>query len=204
MSAKFITFEGIEGSGKSTQAKNAADYLKSEGFEVVLMREPGGTKIGEAIRDILLDKENVAMTPETELLLYNAARVQIVTELIRPHLEKGTIVICDRFVDSTIAYQAYAGGVDLGFTKTICSFASLSCLPDLTFLMDSDVERGLERCGRGDRMELKSLDFHQAVRDGFLKIAEASKERFCVVNEMPIADGKEFVITKLRSFFNIS
>lgn len=198
---RFITFEGIEGSGKSTHCRHAADYLRSKGFEVCLLREPGGTSISEQIRDILLDKENIAMSVECELLLYNAARAQLVSEVIRPAFERGEIVLCDRFFDSTVAYQCYGGNLDRQITDRVNLFAAQGMIPDLSFLLDSDVERGLERAGRGDRMELKSIDFHTRVRNGFLEITKAAPERFCCIDEMSIEEGRKLVEARLDEFF---
>lgn len=189
----FITFEGIEGSGKSTHCKNAAAFLKKRGHAVLCVREPGGTVIGEKIRTILLDKTHTHMTVECELLLYNAARVQIVSEVIQPALKKKMIVLCDRFYDSTVAYQCYGGKLDASITEVMNSFAARGLCPDRTFLLDSDVARGLQRAGRGDRMELKSLAFHRRVRKGFLSLARAHAARFSVVKEMPIADGRSII-----------
>jgi len=189
----FITFEGIEGSGKSTHCKQVAQFLKKRGHSVLRVREPGGTKIGEKIRTILLDKKHTRMTVEAELLLYNAARVQIVSEIIEPALKKGMIVLCDRFFDSTVAYQCYGGKLDKKITGAINRFASRGLNPDHTFLLDSDVKRGLERAGRGDRMELKSLAFHRRVRAGFLDLARANKKRFFLIKEMPIPARREII-----------
>jgi len=197
----FITFEGIEGSGKSTQCKRAAQYLKCRGYAVLLLREPGDTIIGEKIRKILLDKKHTAMSVESELLLYNAARVQLVNEVIVPALKKGTIVLCDRFYDSTIAYQCYGGHLNRNDTERINAFAAGSVKPRITFLLDSDVARGLTRAGRGDRMELKSLAFHKRVRRGFLSLAKKYPRRFCVIKECPIADGQLLIQRKLDVLF---
>ncbi len=194
----FITFEGIEGSGKSSHCKLVETFLKDRGHDVLRVREPGGTVISEKIRDILLDKEHTQMTVECELLLYNAARVQIVHEVIQPALRDGKIVLCDRFFDSTIAYQCYGGKLDEKVTERMNIFAALGLSPDHTFLLDSDVERGLDRAGRGDRMELKSLDFHKSVREGFLAIAAANANRFVVVKEKPIADGAREIAAALE------
>ncbi len=197
----FITFEGIEGSGKSTHAKFFCDYLNENGMDALLLREPGGTVTGEKIRDILLDKNNTGLIVEAELLLYNAARVQIVAERINPALKSGKVVICDRFADSTVAYQAYGGGLDVEIVKSINNFAALGVVPDFTVLLDSDVERGLERSGRGDRMELKPVSFHEKVRAGFLKLAE-NNERFFVVPEVSIDEGRNIIIEEFKKRFN--
>ncbi len=172
----FITFEGIEGSGKSTHAKYAVQYLKKKGHDVVVLREPGGTVIGEQIRKILLDKKNAVMGVACELLLYNAARAQIVDEVIKPAMIRGAVIVCDRFYDSTIAYQCYGGKVNEEIATSMNVFAAMGIGPDKTFLLDSDVERGLARAGRGDRMELKSVAFHKRVRKGFFGYCEKECE----------------------------
>ncbi len=178
---KFITFEGAEGSGKSTQIKRAESYLKEKGHHVVIFREPGSTRISESIREIILNKEFKEMSPNTELLLYLAARAQLVHEKIWPAIKSGKTVICDRFEDSTWAYQGYGRGFDL---KTIdkVSFELVRCdmKPDLTILLDIDPEKGLKRGGRHDRMEKQSLQFHRKVREGFCDIARKNPKR-CVM-----------------------
>ena len=178
MKGKFITFEGSEGSGKSTHAKLLCDYLKSKGFSVKLLREPGGTKISEQIRKIILDPKNETMTDVCETLLYMAARVQIVKEVIKPALEKGEIIICDRFLDSTIVYQGYGGGINLSFIKKLGDFATLGLKPDLTFLLDIETREGLRRAGKvKDRIELKSLTYHRRVRRGYLALVRKEPRR---------------------------
>lgn len=178
---KFITFEGAEGSGKSTQIKRAEAYLKEKGHSVVILREPGSTRISEAIREVILNKEFKEMSSNTELLLYLAARAQLVHEKIWPAMKAGKAVICDRFEDSTWAYQGYGRGFDL---KTIdkVSFELVRCdlKPDLTVLLDIDPEKGMKRGGRHDRMEKQSIQFHRKVREGFKDIARKNPKR-CVV-----------------------
>lgn len=177
----FITFEGGEGSGKSTQIKRTVEFLKSKGRDVVVLREPGATKISEGIREIILNKDFTEMSPNTELLLYLAARAQIVAEEILPALKAGKVVICDRFEDSTWAYQGYGRGLSL---KTIDSVSKQivrgSLKPDLTFLLDIDPHKGMKRGGRHDRMEKESFAFHNKVRNGFLDIARKNPRR-CVI-----------------------
>ena len=183
MKGKFITFEGSEGSGKSTHAKLLKGYLRKEGFSVVLIREPGGTKISEKIRQIILDPKYNSMTDICETLLYMAARVQIVKEVIKPALEKGKIVICDRFLDSTIVYQGYGGGIDLDLIKKLGKLTTLGIKPDLTFLLDIETKEGLRRAGRiKDRIELKSLDYHRRVRKGYLTLAKKEPSRIKIVS----------------------
>ena len=177
----FITFEGAEGSGKSTQIKRAETFLKEKGHNVVIFREPGSTRISESIREIILNKEFTEMSSNTELLLYLAARAQLVHEKIWPALKSGKTVICDRFEDSTWAYQGYGRGFDL---KTIdkVSFELVRCdmKPDLTILLDIDPEKGMKRGGRHDRMEKQSIQFHRKVREGFKDIARKNPKR-CVM-----------------------
>ena len=181
----FISFEGIEGTGKTTQAKLLSERLSDEGCVTVLTHEPGGTVIGSRIRELLLLPEHREMSYMTELLLYNAARVQHLAERILPAVNEGTIVITDRFTDSTIAYQGYARGIDLSLINSIDRIATGGIRPDLTILFDLDVEEGLRR-NRGvnkiDRLELDSIEFHKRVRAGYLKIAESEPERFRIVD----------------------
>lgn len=177
----FITFEGGEGSGKSTHIKFVASYFKKKGRKVLVIREPGSTPIGERIRKILLHPKNT-MSVGTELFLYLAARAQLVNEVIQPALKRGTVVISDRFEDSTIVYQGYAGGVDLNVLKQLAKAARGALVPNLTFLLDVDVKRGLKRSGRSDRMERKSLRFHERIRRGYLVLAKQNPKRFIVVS----------------------
>ena len=182
MKGKFITFEGSEGSGKSTHAKLLADYLKRKRFSVVLLREPGGTKISERIRKIILNPKNKSMTDICEVLLYMAARVQIVKEVIKPAIEKGKIVICDRFLDSTVVYQGYGGRININFIKQLGKFATLGIKPDLTFLLDIETKEGLKRAGKiKDRIELKPLNYHRRVRRGYLALARKDRRRIKVI-----------------------
>lgn len=172
----FITFEGIDGCGKSTQIGLLTAYLEDIGRPCLLVREPGGTVIGEKIRSILLDKENNEMSPAAELLLFEAARAQIVEEKIRPAIEAGTTVICDRFYDSTYAYQGVARSLGDDLVVTLNDIATSGLAPDITFLLDLSVEDAYaRRKGRGeadDRMELLGLEFQRSVRNGYLKAAE--------------------------------
>jgi len=182
MRGKFITFEGPEGCGKSTQSGLLYKYLKKNGHRVVYLREPGGVKISEKIRKILLDAKNSGMSSECEMLLYMASRAQVVTDIIRPALEKGRIVICDRFLDSTVAYQGYGLGVDIALIKRIGVFATSGKVPDLTILLDLPVEKGLtHRKFKEDRIELRSLDYHRRVRNGYLDIARKEPARVKIV-----------------------
>ena len=179
----FITFEGIEGCGKSTQARLLKDYLTTQEHVVFLSREPGGPKISEQIRSILLDVENGEMTPETELLLYLAARCQHTAKWIKPVLDRGGIVICDRYFDSTYAYQGIARNMDMEKVKYLNDFATYGLVPDLTFILDLPVELQMYRmlAKKLDRIELESRDFHNSVRSAFLDIAKEG-DRYVVLN----------------------
>jgi dTMP kinase len=178
----FITFEGSEGSGKSTQAQLIFGYLKKRGKKVLFIREPGGVAISEAIRRILLDVRNTAMTKESETLLYMAARAQLIKEKIIPALQKGMIVLCDRFLDSTIAYQGYGCGVDLKAIKTIGKFATLGIQPQLTLLFDIETKKGLSRTHFvKDRIERRSLAYHNRVRKGYMCLAKQNPRRIRVI-----------------------
>ena len=178
----FITFEGPEGSGKSTHSRLLCDFLRKKGYKVLYTREPGGTYISEKIRKILLDPRNKDMNVVCEMLLYMAARAQIVKEVIAPALKKGKIVVCDRFLDATTVYQAYAGGLDVKVIRDIGDLVTERRLPDITFLLDIDAEKGLRRAGKTkDRIERKSLIFHRAVRKGYLNIAKKEPGRVKVM-----------------------
>lgn len=187
MKGLFITFEGIDGCGKTTQIEMLSGDLQKEGIPFVLIREPGGTSIGEKIRTILLDKANSGMDERTELLLYEAARAQIVKERIIPELRSGKVVICDRFYDSTIAYQGYARGLDLSEIDFLNNWSAAGIKPDITFLLDLDEETAYRRRhGRSDeedRLEAEGLSFMKKVRDGYLS---RSKEdaRFQVLDAL--------------------
>lgn len=184
MRGKFITFEGIEGCGKSTQAKLLSKYLKNKNKKVLLTREPGGPSISEKIRNILLDNENSEMVGRTEVLLYSASRSQHTAEWIIPSLERGLHVICDRYYDSTRAYQGAARKIDRKIIDIITTFASFEQKPDITFLIDLPVKIGLSRIKKNtaDRLERESTKFHQKVRDAFLEIAYQEKQRFCIID----------------------
>ena len=182
MRGKFITFEGSEGCGKSTQSRLLFDYLKAKGKRVIYLREPGATKISEKIRDILLDARNEGIVPETEMLLYMAARAQIVGEVILPALKTGKIVICDRFLDSTLAYQGYGLGMDIDLIKMVGEFTTRGITPDLTLFLDLAVKHGLKhRQANLDRIEKRSVNYHQRVRLGYLKLAKQEPQRIKIV-----------------------
>jgi dTMP kinase len=180
----FITFEGPDGSGKSTQIKLLAEFLQSRGYAVVLTREPGGTDISEQIRDVILSTRNHAIAPETEALLFSAARAQIVREIIQPALAAGKIVLCDRYADSTLAYQGYGLGLDLDALRALTRFATAGLVPTLTFYIDVPVEVGIARKQRGEtnRLDEKALAYHERVRAGFLEMARGEPSRWVVVD----------------------
>ena len=182
----FITLEGPEGSGKSTQALMLAQFLSDNGFSVVTTREPGGTSIGYQIRGVLHDVANEEMESETEFLLYSASRAQLVREVIRPALLESKVVLCDRYADSSIAYQGYGRGLDLETLLAVTEFATGGLVPDLTLLLDIDVEQGLSRRIDGDeemnRLDLQEIAFHQRVRDGYHQLAAAGPERWVLVD----------------------
>jgi dTMP kinase len=192
----FITFEGPEGSGKSTHARRVAERLTARGYEVVPAREPGGTPTGEAIREILQhDAAGEPVAPQTELLLFAASRAQLVQRVIKPALARGAIVICDRFADSTTAYQGYGRGFDVERVLSLNDWATSGVVPDVTLLMDLDVALGFERihrrnlaAGQGeDRFEREALIFHQRVRDGYLTLAARWPERFRIIlSDQPV------------------
>ena len=180
-----IIHEGIEGTGKSTQARLLADHLKEKGYRVIQTMEPGGTRISLKIRELLLSMENREMDHVAELLLYNAARVQHIKEVIGPALERGEIVIADRFSDSTVAYQGYARGIDLQLIDSLDMIATKKLRPDITILFDIDVRTGLARnkkLGKKDRLELEDISFHEKVREGFLRMAAGESGRIKVVD----------------------
>jgi dTMP kinase len=178
----FITFEGPEGSGKTTQVKRLAERLRERGCDVLAVREPGGTSISEQIRDVLHSLDNREMHPRTEILLYCAARAQLVGQIIGPQLESGGVVLCDRYADSTLAYQGYGRGLDLPTLRMILDFATGGLKPDLTFYLDIDVESGLKRKRAGgeewNRMDDLEVDFHRRVRAGYLDMIAQEPARW--------------------------
>lgn len=182
----FITFEGSEGSGKSTQINMLAAYLGQQGYEVLVTREPGGTHIGEQVRQCLHDVKNKEMTAAAEVLLYSASRSQLVREVIVPALENGVIVISDRYADSTMAYQGYGRQLDLDALGTITHFATGGLKPDLTILFDIDVEEGLSRRSVGgeemNRMDLQEVAFYKRVRNGYMELVKQEPERWVIVD----------------------
>jgi dTMP kinase len=182
----FITFEGPDGSGKSTQIKRLAARLQAEGRTVLLTREPGGTAIGEQIREVLHDLKNKTMQPRAEVMLFSAARAQLVGEVIRPHLQHGGVVLSDRFYDSTFAYQGYGHGLDLAELRAVTQVATGGLTPDLTLLFDLDPAEGLQRRLQNNaewtRLDDYALAFHQRVRAGYLELAHAEPQRWVILN----------------------
>jgi dTMP kinase len=182
----FITFEGGEGAGKSTQIKLLKEHLEQNGFDVLLVREPGATPIGEKIRAILLDKEQDEMSLITELFLYEAARAQIVQDVIKPALKAGRVVLCDRFIDSTVAYQGFGRGIDPALIEQLNSLASANTVPDCTILLQINPEQGVKRAaevssGGADRIEGAGMEFHKRVHEGFENLAKTNPQRVHVV-----------------------
>lgn len=204
MKGTFISFEGIEGTGKSTQARLLSEYLKGKGFDVVLTEEPGGTQIGLRIRELLLSVEHKGMTAITELLLYNASRAQHVKEVIIPAIDRGSIVITDRFTDSTIAYQGYGRGIDFTLIDSIDLIATGRLRPDITILLDLDVEVGLKRnrgINKTDRLELEDTEFHQLVRSGYHDLAAKEPERIKLINVSGSVEEIQNKIVKIVADF---
>ena len=190
MPGLFVTFEGGEGTGKTTQLKALLAHLRAAGWDAIETRDPGGTPIGKQIRGLLLDPENTRMAAASELFLYEASRAQLVHEVIRPALDAGRIVLCDRFTDSTVAYQGYGRELDLDLIARLNAMATDGVRPDLTFLLDLDPEAGLvratqrvtQRQERHDRIEEEVLAFHQRVRAGYRAIAAAEPGRVAVLD----------------------
>jgi len=221
----FITFEGTTGSGKTTQLRLLAAYLRGEGYDVLTTREPGGTPIGDRIRDIVLDPQYTDMEPLAEVLLFSASRAQLISQVIRPHLERGGVVLCDRYADSTFAYQGYGHGMDLTLLRQITVWATGGLTPDLTFYLDLPVEKGLERrrpmrgegipevrTGQGndgqpssweacDRLDLQMLEFHRRVRQGYLELAAGDPQRGIVVDaSRPVDEVQREIRRHIRTW----
>jgi dTMP kinase len=186
----FITLEGPDGCGKSTQVRLLADHLRGAGLDVLQTREPGGTAISDQIRQVLTDLSNTPMHPRTEILLFSASRAQLCHEVIRPHLQAGGTVLSDRFFDSTFAYQGYGHRLDLEALRAITAFATGSLVPDITFLLDIPADEGLVRRkehGGWNRLDAYNLEFHQRVRQGYLALAGAEPQRWVTI------DGRQSV-----------
>ena len=201
----FITLEGPEGSGKTSHIPYLVEYLREKGYTVFPTREPGGTSIGEQIREVLHSLKNAEMNPRTETLLYQAARAQFVEQVVRPRLAAGELVISDRYADSTIAYQGYGHQQDLEQVRALVKYATGGLVPDLTVLLDVDVEVGLERGsqrrakgGEWNRLDAYQLEFHQRVRAGYLEMVKQEPERWVIVDA---GKGWDEVQKKLRMVF---
>ena len=203
----FVTFEGPDGSGKTTQIEMLAERLRHLGHNVLITREPGGTSIGNQTRTVVHDVKNVEMTGETEFLLYSASRAQLVRQIIEPHLERGGTVLCDRFADSSMAYQGYGRELDLEMIRCITHFATGGLIPDLTIYLDLPVEVGLRRkqsahaaqAGEWNRLDQQTIEFHRRVRQGYLKMAQAEPKRWLVVDAtQSIPDTQATIRTRLE------
>ena len=214
MAGCFITFEGVEGSGKTTQIQLAGEFLREKGLPVIMTQEPGGTPLGERIREILLNQAGYEISGEAEVFLFAAARAQHTDKLILPALEKGQVILCDRFSDATIAYQAYGRGLPLDAVREICRLASRGLSPRLTLLFDLPVEKGLERAfcriagrkedSREDRFELEHLDFHHRIREGYLTIARQEPGRVKIIDaSRDIESTRREVRSILSSFLGV-
>ena len=199
----FITFEGVEGSGKTTQIQRLKKYLTQKGIPCKVSREPGGCPIGEKVRKILLNPDHREMVPLSELLLYEAARAQHVKEVIEPFLKKGGVVLCDRFSDATIAYQGYGRKIDLRWIERLNHFSSRGIKPDVTFLLDCPSDVGLERAlkrnrtlkkEKEERFEKEKIQFHQRVRKGYLALAKKEPRRMKVIDTR---QGEDNVFNKI-------
>jgi dTMP kinase len=203
----FITLEGPDGSGKTSQVEPLAEYLEQQGYSILVTREPGGTPIGNRIRTVLFNLEHTEMHPATETLLFLASRAQLVAQVIRPHLAGNGIVLSDRYADSTLAYQGYGHGNDIEQLRCLLDFATGGLKPDLTILFDLDVELGLRRrAGGGDwnRLDAYGLAFHQRVRDGYHQLVQSEPQRWVVIDaqqppEQVQAAVRKAILTRLRA-----
>ena len=202
MKGLLISLEGPDGCGKSTQIAYIKEFLEKTGYEVILCREPGGTKISEQIREVILDKDNREMDDVTEMLLYAAARAQLASEVIKPALQAGKIVICDRFVDSSAVYQGIARGLGIDTVYQVKSYALHGLTPDVTFLLDLPAEEGIRRKDKQhalDRMELETLSFHEQVAEGYRTLAKG-QERIILVDAMQQKEQiRDILLQKLRT-----
>jgi len=203
MKGKFITFEGCEGVGKSRQIKMLERYLSNNNIKYYLTREPGGTSVSEQIRSVILDGRNSTMTDECEALLYAAARVQLLKEEIAPRLARGELVLCDRYVDSSLAYQGYARGLGVDFVERINDFAIKNFTPDFTVFLDLPPEMAFKRKGgvdKTDRLELSGMEFHNKVYGGYLDLASKNSQRYIVIDASGERDEThEKIISALKS-----
>lgn len=185
MKGTFITFEGCEGVGKSRQIRFLEEYLQKHNVEYYLTREPGGTAVSEQIRSVILDGKNVSMTDECEALLYAAARVQLLKEKIKPLLDQGKLVLCDRYIDSSFAYQGYARGLGVDFVEKINDYAIKNFMPDYTLFLSLEPELAFKRKGgvdKTDRLELSGMDFHKKVYQGYVELSKKYSDRFIVID----------------------
>ena len=202
----FITFEGCEGSGKTTVSKYLYNRLKEEGYDVIYSREPGGVDIAEQIRSVILNVRNTAMDPRTEAVLYAASRRQHLAEIVLPALKAGKIVLCDRFVDSSLVYQGYARGIGIDKVWELNQFAIDDCMPDLTLYYDVDVETGLSRVrsrGEMNRLDSENVEFHKSVRKAYQMIAEKYPERIVTIDSnRPLREVEEESYTLLKNRIN--
>lgn len=204
----FVTFEGGEGSGKSSALRLLNERLLKEGYQTVVSREPGGTEIAEQIRNVILDRANTKMDPRTEALLYAASRRQHLVEKVWPALKEGKIVLCDRYLDSSLAYQGGARGLGIDNVLNVNMFATEGTFPDLTLLFDIEPELGLERIARNasrevNRLDLEKIEFHRGVRKTFLSLAERYPERFVIIDaskplEEVVENAYQAVIQRLK------
>ena len=198
MTSRLISFEGIDGSGKSTQIDLLSAWLTERNIEFVIVREPGGTSISERIRDILLDKQNLSFSGESESFLFLSARAQLVSEVIRPALESGKFVICDRFIDSTLAYQGYGRGMDLSQLEAMNNMAIGGCVPGQTFLLDVDIENSIQRRSgnEDDRMESAGVKFLSKVREGYIQLSTQFSNR---INLLDSTEVKSSIFNKITT-----
>ncbi len=193
----FITLEGPEGGGKTTQINALAEFLRAAGRQTLTLREPGGTPISEQVRAILMNLGNTAMHPRSEILLFLAARAQLVEEVIRPALAQGKVILCDRYADSTLAYQGYGHGVELDVLRRLLDFATGGLQPNLTFLLDIDPLEGLRRkqaASEWNRLDAYDADFHHRVRQGYRQLAAADPQRWVVVDASQPAEAVQTVL----------
>lgn len=204
MKGIFISLEGSDGAGKSTQIANVRQFFEDRGITPLMTREPGGTAISEKLREILLDKNNSEMSPIAEMMIYASARAQLVAEFIRPALERGEVIICDRYVDSSIAYQAYGRGLG-DMVEKVNSYAIDGILPDITFFLDLDPAIGRERistragASTPDRLEQEKMEFHYRVYNGYKAVAEANSDRIAVIDaNRSIEEIKEDIYDRLK------
>ena len=202
MTGKFITFEGIDGSGKTTQINLLEEKLSQQGISTLILREPGGTKLSEKIREILLDSENINLSPSVESLLFVAARAQLMAEKIKPSLERNQFVICDRYTDSTVAYQGYGRGLNVEYLEELNKFATDSIQPDITIILDVDPEKAAIRMASDvpDRLESTGIDFFLRVREGYYEIAHRYPQRCVIIDgSQPESEVFELVLKEVNN-----